>query len=247
MDPLTLPEGYTITFDTDGLDTPGTVDVLLDPGIDVAGIVFGYIGPGSISGAVWQDDNSNGVQDAGEAGLTGISVALLDATGAALGSLTTDGSGNYAFEGLPPGAYAVAVDPLTLPEGYTQTFDADGLGTPDRVDVLVDPGLDVVAVSFGYRDPFAALLITPNGGEVWQIDVRESILWDASLIPTDRVRIELSRDGGQTWETIKGNTRNDGRARWRVRGATTSNALLRITDRGGLGITDVSDAPFSIQ
>ena len=70
---------------------------------------------------VWYDSNANGVQDAGEAGVQGVRVSLLDAAGNVVSSQNTDAAGNYLFSGLKPGTYSVQFDKATLPAGYAFT------------------------------------------------------------------------------------------------------------------------------
>ncbi|MBI1337329.1 MAG: choice-of-anchor D domain-containing protein [Phycisphaera sp.] len=100
---------------------------------------------GSISGTVWADLNGDGVRDAGEPGLAGVTVYLDDndnaqldwtdangndawdegegerwVTSAVDDALTTDNdeTGQYQFEGLNAGEYVVR---QVTPEGYRQT------------------------------------------------------------------------------------------------------------------------------
>ena len=74
---------------------------------------FGFIGY-SLGNSVWWDNNDDGNMDASEIGIAGVTVYLLDNTGAAIDSTTTGSSGNYMFYGLLPGDYQVAVmSPLT--------------------------------------------------------------------------------------------------------------------------------------
>jgi hypothetical protein len=69
----------------------------------------------SVSGAVYQDSNGNGSQDAGEPGISGVGVSL---SGASSASTTTNGSGVYTFSGLGAGNYGVD---YTVPTGYANT------------------------------------------------------------------------------------------------------------------------------
>jgi hypothetical protein len=78
---------------------------------------------------VWNDTNQDGKQDAGEPGMAGVMVELIDcATGAVVGTTTTDANGNYQFSDLTPGSYRIHV---VAPAGYvfspanTTTGDAD--------------------------------------------------------------------------------------------------------------------------
>jgi hypothetical protein len=76
---------------------------------------------------VWEDIDGNGARDpfAGEMGLVGWSVQLLDANGLLLGSATSDDAGNYIFAALPAGTYSVCV----VSQGtYHQTAPTSGTG-----------------------------------------------------------------------------------------------------------------------
>lgn len=84
-------------------------------------LVVSSIG-GNISGTVFQDQNNNGVQDAGESPLAGwvIYVDLQNDGEFDYGdpSAVTDASGNYTITGVTPGTYAIR---QVVQDGYTQT------------------------------------------------------------------------------------------------------------------------------
>jgi hypothetical protein len=50
---------------------------------------------------VFEDKNGNGIQDAGEPGIAGVTVTLCDANGNALGTTTTGANGIYGFDVAP--------------------------------------------------------------------------------------------------------------------------------------------------
>ena len=77
-------------------------------------------GTASLGDKAWIDANNNGVQDAGELGVAGVAVDLLDSSGTAIAgkSSTTDSNGMYGFTGLNAGDYSVKFGPLS---GYTFT------------------------------------------------------------------------------------------------------------------------------
>lgn len=54
-----------------------------------------------IGNRVWDDTNGNGVQDAGEPGLAGVTVTLRNSSGAALAAAVTDADGTYYFSSNP--------------------------------------------------------------------------------------------------------------------------------------------------
>ncbi|MCS6804701.1 MAG: zinc-dependent metalloprotease [Acidobacteriota bacterium] len=85
----------------------------------------------------------------------------------------------------------------------------------------------------------------PNGGENWPINSTQTITW-SSVSVTGNVKIELSRNGGSTYETLFADTANDGSQSWTVTGAATTQARIRITSLANPAINDVSNANFSI-
>ncbi len=136
VDTTTLPAGLTQTYDSDGAGDDMSATTLTFDGTDVSDDFdqdFGYQGLASVGDYLWIDTNNDGIQDATEQPLVGVTVKLLDASGNpvtdALGSdITdvTDGSGLYLFDNLPYDDYTVMVDTATLPTGYGQTYDNDG-------------------------------------------------------------------------------------------------------------------------
>ncbi len=86
-------------------------------------------------------------------------------------------------------------------------------------------------------------VIAPNGGEFLAKGTSADLEWTATVV-TD-VMVELSRDGGGSWETLFASTPNDGIESWTVAGASSTDCLLRVSTLDGL-YSDVSDAPFAI-
>jgi len=109
---------------------------------------------GSIGDFVWEDLNSDTIQDVGEPGIGGVVVNLyLDDgdgifepggdDGLPIATDTTDGVGGYLFDNLVPGDYWVDVDG-GVPAGYTLTTANDPL-TVELVSGESEEGAD-----FGY-------------------------------------------------------------------------------------------------
>ncbi len=82
----------------------------------------------SLGDRVWLDTNGNGQQDAGEVGVAGVTVKLINAAGTVLATQTTDANGNYLFSQLAPGQYGVEV---TKPTGYSFTTANVGADATD--------------------------------------------------------------------------------------------------------------------
>jgi hypothetical protein len=71
------------------------------------------------------------------------------------------------------------------------------------------------------------MVISPNGNEVWPLGSAQTIKWDPGAV-SGKVRIELSRDNGGSWETLLMSTANDGTQNWKVKGPITTQALIRV-------------------
>lgn len=98
----------------------------------------------SLGNLVWEDQNNNGVRDAGEPAIDGVLVELLSADGlTVLDTYTTGLNGQYLFEDLPEGDYQIR---LTPPAGFVSSTGTNGqpLGPyepavdPNTVDVNND-------------------------------------------------------------------------------------------------------------
>ncbi len=87
---------------------------------------FGFYQPLSVGDTVWIDPDNNGVRTAGENPLAGVSVQLLDAAGATVGTTTTNGNGGYLFQFLQPGPYTVRLVRNSVLAGYSASTG----GTP---------------------------------------------------------------------------------------------------------------------
>ena len=106
---------------------------------------------GSVQGTVWNDANANDVQDSGEPGFSGVTVKL-ESNGTVIATQVTNGQGGYDFTGVAAGSYTVCVDPATLPVGYIETYDYDGLLTPNCATGSVPSGQEIT-LNFGYFKP----------------------------------------------------------------------------------------------
>src|SRR6185312_11869606 len=168
--PGSLPAGVTPTFDLDGIATANQATFSLAAGQNRTDVDFGYRATGSIGDRLWYDTNGNGVQDAGETGINGVTVQLFN--GATLvATTTTAGDGNYTFNNLAAGTYTVKVVPGTLPAGVTPTFDlAAGASRTD--------------VDFGYRGTASV------GDRVWY-DTNGNAAQDAGETGINGVTVQL--------------------------------------------------------
>jgi len=88
-------------------------------------------------------------------------------------------------------------------------------------------------------------ILTPNGNDVWAIGTSQTIKWISHGL-SGGVRIEISRDGGSSFDLIQDNVPNVGFYDWIVQAPVTFQALIRITSIDDPTVYDVSDASFSI-
>lgn len=79
--------------------SPSENDMTWDAGI--------YICMNTLGDFVWRDKNANGIQDAGEPGIQGVVVELLNSNNSVIATSTTNASGLYQFTNIPNGIYIV--------------------------------------------------------------------------------------------------------------------------------------------
>ncbi len=185
--PGTLPAGLTNTFG--GAQQAATVTAAsTDLSKD-----FGYQPSGTISGRVFNDVDGDGTTDAGEPGIPGAIVELVDANGDVVATTTTGPDGTYTFDHLPDGAYSVRVQPGSVPAGLNPT-------TPTSAPAVVAGGSDVTGVNFGYDSPTGAI-----GDRVW-FDVDGDGVQDAGEAGISGVTLELLNGAGQVIATESTNS-----------------------------------------
>lgn len=89
--------------------------------------------------------------------------------------------------------------------------------------------------------PPALSLVSPMGGEFWQIEKQVNILWDCQNL--SEVMLDYSIDGGATWENIDTVPAAYLKYEWLVPGPPSYECLVRITSDS---LTDASESYFVI-
>ncbi|RFP13729.1 SdrD B-like domain-containing protein [Duganella sp. BJB475] len=186
--------------------------VTLTPGQNNADIDAGFYRPATLGDKVWYDSNRDGVQDAGEAGVAGVKVVLLDASGNPTGATaTTDASGNYSFNDLKPGTYSVQFDKTTLPANYV--FTAAGQGGNGAADSDADTatgatGQVTLASGDHGHDLDAGIVVVQAtvGDRVWE-DKNGNGVQDSGEQGVDGVVVSLKAADGHVLSTV---TTHDG-------------------------------------
>lgn len=114
----TVPAGFAQTAPPG----PGTISAPINfASRTSAGNLFGNRAlTGTIGGVKFNDVNGNGVRDAGEPGLSGVTIRLTNAAGTVT-TATSDAAGAFSFTGLAAGTYTLGE---VVPNGFTQTAPA---------------------------------------------------------------------------------------------------------------------------
>ncbi|MBT8192302.1 MAG: LPXTG cell wall anchor domain-containing protein, partial [Acidimicrobiia bacterium] len=128
-----LPSGnYDVTVDVTtaptntALTTPGATTVSLAAGENYPDADFGFAGgsvlaTAAIGDQVWMDDDLDGIFDAGESVLAGVTLSLFDPISGTTKTAVSSASGQYLFAALTPGTYEVSVVTTTAPESTSLT------------------------------------------------------------------------------------------------------------------------------
>ena len=187
VDLRTLPSGYMPSVSglgdpdvRDGFSTPAeqdssTIVSLTNDSNIMLDADFGYLPDTTqnniIGDTVWRDINEDGVIDADEPRIAGVTLTLYDNLGNAVATTITNFDGMYLFSGIPDGTYRIVVtDQNNVLDGMDQTFDGDdpaapGVYTPitPSESMLIDLGVGInipdtdLNQDFGYVDRLIGL------------------------------------------------------------------------------------------
>jgi endonuclease/exonuclease/phosphatase family metal-dependent hydrolase len=118
-------------------------------------------------------------------------------------------------------------------DSYIASYDAT---TSDHYPVLS-------RYTFGGGTP-TVRVTAPNGGESWAGGSSQTIRWTSSAVSS--LKLEYSLNAGSTWTLITSSTpASSGSYAWTVPGTASTSARVRITDVAS-GVSDASDASFTI-
>jgi uncharacterized repeat protein (TIGR01451 family) len=200
---------------------------------------FGYTSRGAIGDFVWNDVDGDGVQDAGELGLSGVTVKLyndVDGDGVidagvdlVVATVVTDANGNYIFSGLADGDYIVSIE--SPPAGYDFTgTDSDLVTAGAQLAVTITGGASNLDMDFGFRVPLAAQ--RSISGTLWHDlnnDGSDNGDFDGGSYLAN-VTVELLDSGGNQ----VGITTTDASGQYSFIGLADGTYTVRITDENNL-------------
>ena len=209
-----LPGTYNLSFEkltnyeytlanvgTDDLDSDGGTDgivsgIMVSSGIDLTGYDVGMVTRSSIGNFVWEDVNGDGRQNTGEAGLSGIKVAIdgTDIFGTSYSDdVFTNNDGNYTFANLLPGTYRLTFSKATdfefsAPNQGDDTGDSDAInGIVTNIQLLSNQQINDIDAGI-YR--FSNL-----GDFIWE-DMNANGVQDANENGIENVEISLTGTSG---------------------------------------------------
>ncbi len=168
-------------------------------------IDFGFKPLASIGDRVFKDDNNNGIQDAGEPGVAGVSVTLYqngangipgDGDDVVIASTVTDAFGNYKFDNLTPttGATTGYNVGFTLPTNYqfSPQTNVQAIGTSDATNTTIAAGGSTAANGSDANSN------TGRTGSFWLAPGENETGADAGITPTIATTI-LNSVGDRVW------------------------------------------------
>jgi hypothetical protein len=176
---------------------------------------------------------------------TTVSFATADGTAVA-GSDYTSRSGTLTIAaGSSSGSIAITRLGDTVPE-ENETFFVD-LSSPTNATIAQSRGTGTINDNDG-----TVTVTAPNTAVTWTVGSARLITWTTSSNFTAGAtfRVELSRDGGATFEIVTASVPNatstTGSYSWTVTGPATTQARVRVTWTVNGRVTDISNKNFTI-
>ncbi len=172
------PNGFTENSPADqggddAIDSDGMmVTTNLSVGENDLTLDSGFYNLASLGDYVFIDNNGDGVQNAGDSAIGGVTVELLQ-DGSVIGTTTTNSDGSYLFDGLTPGDYQVK---FTAPQNYNFTTANVGDDSLDS-DADATTGLtSVVTLTSGeFNSTLDAGLVENAPAPIEEIDIEKFV------------------------------------------------------------------------
>ena len=114
------------------------------------------------------------------------------------------------------------------------TLTGDGFGTGDST----------VEAAVLLQGPASPLIEVETPGRIVRVGQTVTLQWSAAV--DGPVALDLSRDGGSSWETLSESTENDGAFDWTVTGPATFDARLRVRNAADAAQSATTAASFAV-
>ncbi len=182
--------------DSNGKDAQSRV---LAPGGSDLTLGSGWVRPVTVGGPIWEDTDGDGVMDADESPIPGVTVRLLhkdgtpvlDAAGHPVTTITGS-DGRFVFSNLPPGEYITVPVP---PEGWMWTLTGQGSDRnndsngPNATSGNLAPGGSDLTLGGGFVRPVKV------GGPIWRDLDRDGVI-DIGEPPIPGIVVRLLHKDG---------------------------------------------------
>jgi protocatechuate 3,4-dioxygenase beta subunit len=238
-----LPAGYNLTTENSdaagvngGLNSDANATTGLTPTVNLlagdnnlnldAGLVSTTVA--SVGDYVWNDLNSDGVQDPNEPGLGGILVTLLDNLGNPVASTITKPDGSYIFTNVTPGTYSMNFSNTPIGMSFTtqETNPASNTGSNANAAGNTPP----FTVTAGTHNPtidagLTAPLLAGVGDYVW-LDANLNGVQDPGEAPIAGALVTLYDSDGID---VLGTAVTDGNGAYSFTNLTPNSYMLGFT------------------
>lgn len=190
-------------------------------------------GTSTIGDFVWDDDNGNGIQDAGEGRVGEVYVMLWTEEDECVGTTYSDADGYYSFENLGSGSYYVTFE---LPENYH--FSPANQGADDALDSDADATGQTAVFTLGVgqtkNDVDAGLVLVGGsiGDWVWE-DANHDGIQDGDEWGMPDVTVDLYTSGG----TLVATTTTEADGTYRFHTIAPGDYYLRFQAPSGYAFT----------
>ena len=198
----------------------------------------------TVGGRAWQDQNTDGVMDAQEPALPGVTVALLDENGGVAAEQTVGEDGRYSFRLIRSGCYSLC---FTLPGGELfadQSGEAGGScvapvegGTAATAPMTLEGGQKIDSLNLG------AIEAAQIGDTVW-LDQNGNGLQDYGEPGLAGVALTLLRVDGDGQADIAAQTVSDEYGYYHFRNLRPGSYSLRVELEEGDTLTFRFGAPL---
>ncbi len=184
------------------------------------------------------DNNDNDIDDAGDMGIQGVPVVLLDDAGAVVANTTTDANGNYEFTGLEAGTYSVQFPTNVDDKVLVDQNDPNGNGddTNDS-DAGADGVIDSITVGIGERSENNDVGVEDPGtaavGNFVFLDENGNGVFDGGEAGVEGVRVDLLDENGDVFDTVT----TDQNGAYLFDGLDAGVYSVRFTEPEGLAFT----------
>ncbi len=89
-------------------------------------------------------------------------------------------------------------------------------------------------------------VVTPNGGEMWDVGASRYITWTSRGV--QRIRIDYSHDRGRSWVNVARSVpAGDGKYAWDIPDTPSDTCYVLLRDEDNTGVSDMSNGVFEIR